>query len=446
MKKYFYKLILTFSLILCIFHVEAMTTSGEDIFNTEGEIVELKGVNWFGFNTNLSMVEGLENESSLAADFATVVYRLQLLGFNAVRLSFSFKDLYELEPQIYLKQYTVPSLTMIQESVTNPAYPVAEGKIIPPMHAPPLYPSVCNDYLPNTSTFDRFVWVVNFFAENGFYVLIDNHLREDQLVLNDKEKWIKCWKELVTALSAQPAAKDRLMIDILNEPDNFKIRWEQLQDLYLSAMDALYPINERALFFIEGTGQGGIGANWGDGFATDPKVIAEYELSDPNPFFRELLNKPYLNQVVISPHVYPPSVTRQDKGFTGHELAHRLSTSFGALGQNFGYCDGMNSHVFPIAIGEFGSNLADQKDIDCLNDLVDYFNHTGVLADGKHPLIKSWFFWSWNPTSRNTKGVVEANWVDIVWKKIDYLTKIGLRPWYLDLENNDSKASSVLAD
>jgi len=42
-----------------------------------------------------TMVDGLDagNSTWVAADFATVVYRLKLLGFNAVRLPFSFSDL-----------------------------------------------------------------------------------------------------------------------------------------------------------------------------------------------------------------------------------------------------------------------------------------------------------------------------------------------------------------
>lgn len=42
-----------------------------------------------------TMVDGLDagNSTWIAADFATVVYRLKLLGFNAVRLPFSFSDL-----------------------------------------------------------------------------------------------------------------------------------------------------------------------------------------------------------------------------------------------------------------------------------------------------------------------------------------------------------------
>lgn len=42
-----------------------------------------------------TMADGLDagNSTWIAADFATVVYRLKLLGFNAVRLPFSFADL-----------------------------------------------------------------------------------------------------------------------------------------------------------------------------------------------------------------------------------------------------------------------------------------------------------------------------------------------------------------
>jgi hypothetical protein len=42
-----------------------------------------------------TMVDGLDaaNGTWLAADFATIVFRMKLLGFNAVRLPFRFTDL-----------------------------------------------------------------------------------------------------------------------------------------------------------------------------------------------------------------------------------------------------------------------------------------------------------------------------------------------------------------
>lgn len=83
---------------------------------------------------------------------------------------------------------------------------------------------------------------------------------------------------------------------------------------------------------IEGTGQTAWASNWGDGFATDVSVLKDRThgaLSDPNPFFTALLDgtKPYAKNVVLSPHVYPPSVAdsgysrrTNDSGYVPHAL------------------------------------------------------------------------------------------------------------------------------
>ena len=52
----------------------------------------------------------------------------------------------------------------------------------------------------------------------------------------------------------------------------------------------------------------------GDGFFTDPAFIASHGVSDPNSFFQTLLTKAYLNNVVISPHYYPPSISQASSG------------------------------------------------------------------------------------------------------------------------------------
>jgi len=59
-----------------------------------------------------------------------------------------------------------------------------------------------------------------------------------------------------------------------------------LGDLYLVAMDAIHHAAPAVPFFLEGTGQSVVGANWGDGFATDAQLIRHYGLSDPNSFFQ----------------------------------------------------------------------------------------------------------------------------------------------------------------
>ncbi len=417
-------------------NVSAMTTNGDQILNSNGQPIELHGVNWFGFNNGQTMVDGLWSGSgAIAGDFATVVYRMQLLGFNAVRLPFSFKDIYNLSPVGFAGPCQIPTTSQIQASVTNPLIAVV-GKTIPAMIAPP--PRIegqCDNYFPNDTTLNRFLWTVNFFAKNGFYVLIDNHLREDQTVLENKAKWVQQWTDLVTKISQDPISKKMLMIDILNEPDEYGIQWEAsssrpgLQELYTLVMDAVYPINPEALFFIEGTGQGNIGANWGDGFAT-----SQSGMSNPSAFFNALFTKPYLNQVVISPHVYPPSVTGATQNFSGPGLNARLSESFGYLTKT-GYCNGTICKTFPVAIGEFGSRFETPNDITSMQDIAKYLNNTGTGADGKHNAIKNWFYWSWNANSSDTGGIVADDWLTIIWKKIDYLATIGLKPWYSQAVN-----------
>ena len=81
-------------------------------------------------------------------------------------------------------------------------------------------------------------------------------------------------------------------------------------------------ISPTTLFFVEGGGQLPYSMCWGDGFVTDPAIIAANGLSDPNLFFTTLLSKPYLNNVVISPHYYPPSISQAKTGCAKLPVPH----------------------------------------------------------------------------------------------------------------------------
>ncbi len=69
-----------------------LSVSNGQLLGTDGQPVTLKGVNWFGFETSNTLMDGLwQGPTALTQDFGTVAYRIQLLGFNAIRLPFSFQ-------------------------------------------------------------------------------------------------------------------------------------------------------------------------------------------------------------------------------------------------------------------------------------------------------------------------------------------------------------------
>jgi aryl-phospho-beta-D-glucosidase BglC (GH1 family) len=115
---------------------------------------------------------------SAQSDFATIAYQLQLLGFNTVRLPFLFEDLKKNATDIGGYCTGQSTLAELAERTTDPDY---SGPITRPAPKPvvPLFqtrePGSCNKYIPGGRTLDRFLWTMQWFVANGWYVLIDFH-------------------------------------------------------------------------------------------------------------------------------------------------------------------------------------------------------------------------------------------------------------------------------
>ena len=204
----------------------------------------------------------------------------------------------------------------------------------------------------------------------------------------------------------------------------------------------------------------------GDGFQTAAGVTAGSR-DDPNPFFKAIFSKPYLNQIVISPHVYGPGVTSASTNYFGAGLWGRLSSSFGYL-TTTGYTYNGVTKKFPIAIGETGSKFQNAGDLKvrawwgphslfdgshCIGivyncderpppppvacvcsqfmpDFQAYLLNTGAAKDGKHNAMPSMLYWSWNDNSGDTGGLVDSTWLTLQWVKVRWLNGLGLTPWY----------------
>ena len=325
-----------------------------------------KGICWFGFNNSYKMLSDLyAGSDSMTKDFRTVVWRIKSLGFNAVRIGFNFDTLYQ---SGYDKPYNMncakASPGALVASVTPPGGQGWSGQ-------PPYVGGRCNEGIPEGSVYSRFLWAVDIIASQGMYVMVDFHNsgkanQVGDLAFRDVASFINNWEKLTKDLNANPNVSGKLMIDLINEPDAYNIRWEAangnpgLTDMYLQALDRLYAVCSDCLFIIEGTGQSAAKANWGDGFITNQTTIKEFggKVSDATPFFEAAVAKPWAKQAVLAPHIYCPSSSKAIDGFRGQEMYDRLDNSFGSKIRAPGYCnaDGV-CHQFASIVGETSNNF-----------------------------------------------------------------------------------------
>ncbi|KAK9832841.1 hypothetical protein WJX81_006071 [Elliptochloris bilobata] len=451
---------------------QGLTTKAGTIQDGAGNHIVFKGIGWFGFNTGLTYPGDLSRGTdSVTRDFRTIVWRIKQLGFNAVRLPFTFAHFADVPvatngscdaaPQVAIDNGVRPD-DMDANLTTLPA----SGKATP-QEAPPSLPGgACNVGMPSMSTRDRYIWVVKYLVDQGLYVVLDFHsFRNDDNIVYSVQDFVAAWAGLVTdVLAAAPEAQGRLLFDVVNEPDGFELKWEPtgehaaLGDIYIGVMDLLYPLCTTCLFMVEGTGATNIMANWGDGFVTDASIINSAGVSDATPFLSAVIRKVYHGlrsveagagaavllwplrgcryAVVLAPHIYCAGVSLSTTSTSGQALYSKLDTTFGYLTANNGFCTNDGCHVFPALVGEFGSTLQGITETDCMQGILAYMNG----EDGStHARIDSFFYWSWQPDSVGTGGLTQDNFRAINFTKISMLAGgtwlstpgLGLRPWYL---------------
>ena len=214
-----------------------LAVSADGHLTAGGSPIELRGLNWFGFEAGQTFVDGTSwsgSGSALSHDALSVLWRMKLLGFNAVRLPFSFMEFGKAPRDVTSKCDWVGDAE-VARSVVPPGVelPAAALTALPPLFAlgssneghgggasdPP--PTVtpppgterkreenkvtCNADVPSTSVKERLLWLVKKCVAAGMYVVLDDHISYDTTILDDKAKWVVSWKELAADLVKEPA-------------------------------------------------------------------------------------------------------------------------------------------------------------------------------------------------------------------------------------------------
>lgn len=402
------------------------------VINGNNLNVQIRGINWFGFENSQTSVDGLWNgRLSSATDFNTIIYKIHLLGFNAVRLPFAFNDL-----RLPTLKKTIPckpqSASEIQKLTIDPFQKSINKKApLPIMPLPQT--NACNKYLDRyKNTLDRFVFTISSFIEAGIYVVLDYHPMTKELYTGNQKEYTKRWVSLMNSIKQNPKyiiMKGRIIIDLLNEPDHVQMSWNTATNIYIPTIDQLYSLlGPEQLYMVEGTGQIGYNLNWGDGFVTNKTIVAKYQISDATPFFQAILKKPYANNIVISPHMYGPSISKNPRAHKNPILKERMYHSFVYLHKK-GYCSASKCKKFPIVIGEFGSMFKLKEDLEHLAAFQTNMNE--VFGDKMN-----WMYWSYNANSGDTGGIVKDDWTNFEWHKLIWLQRnMHLTPWYKNKKN-----------
>ncbi|WP_329265132.1 cellulase family glycosylhydrolase [Streptomyces pseudovenezuelae] len=344
-------------------------TSGRQILDASGQPVRIAGINWFGFETSNHVVHGLWSR-----DYKSMIDQMKSLGYNTIRIPFS-DDI--------LKAGTVPN-----------SIDFSSGK---------------NADLQGRDSLGVLDKLVSYAGQDGLKVILDRH-RPDSggqsalwyTAAVPESTWIANLKALATRYKGQDTV---VGIDLHNEPHD-PACWgcgDTATDWRLAAQragNAVLSVNPELLIFVEGVQTvNGVSGWWGGNLMG----VAQYPVQ---------LN--VANRVVYSAHDYATSVAQQS-WFSDPSFPANMP---GIWDKYWGYI--FKQNIAPVWVGEFGTTLQSTVDQKWLAALVSYLRPTSTYgADSFH-----WTFWSWNPNSGDTGGILKDDWQTVDTVKDGYLASV----------------------
>ncbi|GFN30087.1 cellulase family glycosylhydrolase [Paenibacillus xylaniclasticus] len=327
-------------------------TFGNRIVDAAGNPAVFNGLNWFGFETANYSPHGLWSYS-----LDSFMDQIKEKGYNLIRLPYSNQ------------MFDSGSMPTSLNTATNPDL---QG-------------------LTPIQLMDR---VIQEAGERGIQIILDRH-RPDSGGQSElwytsqysEERWISDWVMLAQRYANNPTV---IGADLHNEPHG-PASWgtgDLATDWRLAAEragNAILAVNPNWLILVEGIQtnvQGETGNYWWGG---NLKGARNYPVR---------LNVP--NRLVYSPHDYGPGVAEQT-WFDDASFPNNMAAIWDA---HWGYISKEN--IAPILVGEFGGRSVDltSKEGIWQNKLVDYIKDNDLY----------WTYWSLNPNSGDTGGLLLDDW------------------------------------
>jgi endoglucanase len=334
-------------------------TDGGNIVDAQGRIVHITGVNWFGLETGTFAPHGL-----WARGLNDMLDQIVQAGFNTIRLPFS-------------NQLFDPSST--PNGIDFRRNPDLQG-------------------LSGVKIMDLLIWRA---GERGLKVILDRHRpdasAQSPLWYTDRvseQQWIDDWVTLANRYRGDPTV---IGADLHNEPHG-PATWgdgNPLTDWHAAAEragNAVLQANPDWLIFVEGIEhQGDDWYWWGGNLALAGQL--PIQLSVPN-------------KLVYEAHDYGPGVWGQ-KWFQAPDFPLDLGSVWYAHWAYLKF-----SNTAPVLIGEFGGrSVGEDPEGIWQRTLISYLQLNAF----------DYTYWSWNPDSGDTGGILLNDWTTLDESKVTQL-------------------------
>jgi len=347
---------------------KAFSTSNGTIIDSSGKEVPINGINWFGFETDTHIVHGL-----WVRNWQDMISQVKTLGFNAVRIPFCPASL---------------SSSTIVSGVHSGLNPDMDGLSAP-------------------AAMDK---LIDGLESAGLYYILDHHSIDcstiSELWYNStytESSWIN---DLVSIANRYKGKAHFLGIDLKNEPHGVA-RWgngDASTDWKMAAEKAassIYAVNSDILSFIEGVeideSCGSKDWSWWGGQLRGASC--------------KPIDNPH-GKIIYSPHVYGPDTYWQ----SDYDASNFPDNMPAIWDTEFGF---IRSTTTPLVIGEWGGKYGTDgglaADATLLNKLVDYFISKKIYNH---------FWWSLNPNSTDTGGILKDDWTNIWQEKVDLINRL----------------------
>lgn len=331
-----------------------LSTQNANIIDANRRPTLLQGVNWFGMETELNVPHGL-----WLRDYKDMLRQIKQLGYNFIRLPFALQ-------------------TLRSTSIRGVDFAIGS-----------------NADLQGKTPLEVMDLIVEEADRQGLMILLDNH----QITYSEipelwygegftEEDWINTWTMLADRYRNH---RNVIGADLKNEPHG-RASWgtgDRATDWRLAAEragNAILNVNPNWLIVVEGVENNVLGQqlaiHWMGGNLEGVRR------------FPVRLNRP--GKLVYSPHEYGPGVFPQpwfsDPSFP-RNLLQRWETGFFYIARD---------RIAPILIGEFGGRQVDEQSAEgrWQRKLVDFIRQNRL----------SFAYWSWNPNSRDTGGILLDDW------------------------------------